>query len=364
MASGFPTPPGTHDTECQRSPQLPYPTGCFDRRWSSRFRPIERGHLHALVLTIMAQEVRRRTGRTEFLLGTAASTRESVSEARVVGYYVNLLPVRCRVQRGESIEQALRSMQQTVAEGLQHARYPFSRMHRDARQNHPARYPLFDLAVTENPGVPLGSVSPLTGNAARYELRLNAPAQDMVLVHESQSDGSLVLHWYVNAAIYEKETAEAWIDSLAGWARFLAEGKRCPDSPLPALLPEEESLLAGWEHGPSLPHPSPSLPARFEHWARVQPERPALITEQGAQSYAELNARSNAIAHALLAQGVARQEVVGVLTDRSIALPETVLSIWKAGGCYLPLVKDLPADRLAFIARDAGIRILVSARRA
>ena len=315
--------------------------------------------LHALVLTIMAQEVRRRTGRTEFRLGTAASTRESVSEARVVGYYVNLLPVRCRVHRGESIEQALRSMQQTVAEGLQHARYPFSRMHRDARQNHPARYPLFDLAVTENLGVPLGSVSPLTGNAARYELRLNAPAQDMVLVHESQPDGSLVLHWFVNAAIYEKETAEAWIDSLAGWTRFLAEGKRCPDLPLPALLPEEESLLAGWEHGPVLPHPSPTLPARFEHWARVQPERPALITERGAQSYAELNAKSNAIAHALLAQGVARQEVVGVLTERSIALPETVLSIWKAGGCYLPLIKELPANRLALVARDAGIRILI-----
>src|ERR1039457_4194790 len=76
-------------------------------------------------------------------------------------------------------------------------------------------------------------------------------------------------------------------------------------------------------------------------------------------SRAVLNARSNALAHALLAQGVARQEPVGVLTGRSIALPETVLAIWKAGGCYLPLVMDLPADRLAFMARDAGIRVLV-----
>ena len=56
---------------------------------------------------------------------------------------------------------------------------------------------------------------------------------------------------------------------------------------------------------------------------------------------------------------MARQEPVGVLTGRSLALPETVLSIWKAGGCYLPLVGDLPADRLAFMARDAGIRVLM-----
>jgi len=319
--------------------------------------------LHALMLTIMAHEVRRRTARPEFLLGTAASTRDSVSEARVVGYYVNMLPVPCRVDRRESVDQSLRAMQRSLAEGLQHAHYPFARMHRDFRHHHadahahapaphPARYPLFDLAVAENPSVPAAKRAP-------YELLLNAPAQDMVLVHEGQPDGSLILQWYVNAAIYEKETAEAWFDSLAGWARFLAAGMRPAGSPWPALLPEEEKLLAGWERGPDLPHPAPSLPARFEHWARIQPDRPAVITEQRAQSYAVLNARSNALAHALLTLGVARQEPVGVFTDRSLALPETVLSIWKAGGCYLPLVRDLPADRLAFMARDAGIRVLV-----
>ncbi len=319
--------------------------------------------LHALMLTIMAQEVRRRTGRPDFLIGTAASIRDSASEARIVGYYVNMLPLPCRVHRGESVEQALRTMQRNLAEGLQRARYPFARICSDFRQRsaaapHPARYPLFDLAVTED----LGAAARGFGDIARdagYALRRNGPAQDMVLVHEGQPDGTLVLHWYVNAAIYEKETAEAWIDSLAGWARFLARGERLPDSPWPALLPEEQKLLSDWEHGPAVPHPAPSFPAWFERWARSQPHRPALITEQGMLSYAELDARSNALAHALLARGVARQEMVGVFTDRSIALPETVLAIWKAGGCYLPLVKDLPADRLSVIARDAGIRVLV-----
>jgi amino acid adenylation domain-containing protein/thioester reductase-like protein len=332
--------------------------------------------LHALMLTIMAQEVRRRTGRPEFLLGCAASTRDSASEARVVGYYVNLLPVPCRVRAGESVEQALRSMQRALAEGLLHARYPFACMSRDFRRDHaltlhPARFPLIDLVVTEDPGMPATSSSDerlfhfsgpsaLPGDAARYDLRLNAPAQDMALVYESQPDGSLILRWYVNAAIHDKDTAEAWIDSLAGWARFLAEGKRLPGAALPALLPEEKDRLAGWERGPTLPHQAESLPALLEHWARVQPERPALITDHGAQSYADLDARANALGHALRAEGLARGEPVGVLTDRCAALPEAVLAIWKAGGCYLPLVKDLPAERLAFMARDAGVRLLLA----
>jgi amino acid adenylation domain-containing protein/thioester reductase-like protein len=331
--------------------------------------------LHSLMLTIMAQEVRRRTGRPEFLLGTAASTRDSVSEARIVGYYVNMLPVPCRVHGFESFEQELRTMQRNLAEELQHVRFPFARIYRDFRKDHapaahPARYPLFDFAVTENPAAPVSpgdseeefhfsGLASLTGEAPGYELRLNGPAQDMVLVHEEQPDGSLILRWLVNAALYEKETAEAWIDSLAGWARFLAEGRRMPGSRLPALLPEEEKRLVGWRQGPTLAHPVPSIPAMFEQWARIQPERPALIADSGAQSYALLDARSNAIAHALQALGVERREPVGVLTVRSTSLPETALSIWKAGGCFLPLVTDLPAERIAFIARDAGIKLLV-----
>ena len=327
--------------------------------------------VHALMLTLMALEVRRRTGRPEFLLGTAASTRGSATEARTLGYYLNMLPLPCRVGSGEPVERTLQTMQRNLAEALRHARYPFACMLRDFRADHsqsihPARHPLFDVAVTENPGVlvvpstdsdlRLGAVSPAD---VGYELRPSGPAPDMVLAHEDRSDGSLDMQWFVNAAIYEKDTAEAWIGSLAGWARLLADGQRPPDSPAPALLPEEEALLARWEHGPALPQAARSFPARFEEWARVQPGRPALLTDRGAQSYATINARANALAHALLARGVARQEPVGVFTDRSLALPETALGIWKAGGCLVPLVKDLPDERLAFIARDAGIRILL-----
>jgi amino acid adenylation domain-containing protein/thioester reductase-like protein len=333
------------------------------------------GGVHTLMLAILAHEVRRRTGRPEFAIGTAASTRASADEARTVGYYVNILPVPCRVHAGEPFEELLRAIRRNLSEGLQHARYPFARIHRDFRRDHaaaphPARFPLCDFAVTENPpapetersrqaGIHFQEVAPLAGDTAGYQLRTRAPSQDMTLVHESQPDGSLVLEWFVNAAIYEKETAAAWFASLTGWAQYLANGARVSGSPLPELLPEEEARLAGWERGPELPHPSPTLAAQFEYWARVRPERPALVTERGTVSYAALSARANGLAHALLELGVARQEPVGVFSDRSTVLPEVVLAIWKAGGCFLPLVPELPPERLAFMARDAGVRVLV-----
>ena len=100
------------------------------------------------MMTIMALEVHRRTGRPEFLLGTAASTRDSVNEAKIVGYYINMLPLPCRVRRHESVEQALQTMQSNLAEALQHARYPFALIYRNFRQD-------------ERGGAAFGALSPV-----------------------------------------------------------------------------------------------------------------------------------------------------------------------------------------------------------
>jgi amino acid adenylation domain-containing protein/thioester reductase-like protein len=342
----------------------------LDAATTTALREIARAHdatLHAVMLTLMAAEVRRRTGRAGFLVGTAASTRDSASQARIVGYSVNMLPIPCRPLDSEPFERLLQATQHSLAEALQHARYPFARICRDFRQDHnlaqhPSRHPLFDFAVTESPAAPQRQphgIAPLPPPAGRYELRLNAPPYDMVLAHEAQPDGQLTLLWCVNSAIYDKSTAELWINSLADWARFLASPARRPGTPLPALLPSEQQQLDAWQDGPTLTPAAPTLHQRFEQWATAQPGRPALITAAGEQTYAALNARANALAHALLQAGVARHGVVGVFTGRSTALPETVLAIWKAGASYLPLVSDLPSDRLKSIAGQARPRLLI-----
>lgn len=328
--------------------------------------------LHALMLALLGIEVQRRTGRAEFLLGTAASTRQSAAEARTVGYFVNMLPLPCRAAVNEPIEVSLRAMQQRLAEALQHCHYPFARIYGDFRREHPqatdpGRYPLFDSAVTENPGAGMSNHTgpwfsgigfPDHGSLS-YELRQSAPAQDLVLIHESLPDGGILLTWFANAALYTRDTAHAWLEALIRWMRFVADEQQ-QGKALPSLLPEEQHLLNAWQQGPSLPMPSPSFPDLFRRLAETHPEHPAIVTKTGVQSFAEVNARSDILASTLLDRTLRRGEPVAVFTERSAALPETVLAIWKAGGCYLPLSADLPAERLAFIAADAGIRILVA----
>jgi amino acid adenylation domain-containing protein/thioester reductase-like protein len=327
------------------------------------------------MLTLTAWEIRRRTRRGRFVLGTACSTRETAIEARIVGYYINMLPLSCKMENIRTFEEALRTMHGTLQQGLQHGRYPFSRILDDFQKQtrvirHPARHPLFDIAVTENPGpAPLDQetrqdtlFSPLTdsGNKApSYEWRSNGPSQDMLLIHEENEGGAVTVSWYVNAALYDQGSAQAWIDALVAWAEIFANPERREMRPLPTLLAEEKSRLAKWQYSGEMAAPAPTIPERLTQLAQSQPHAPALIVEGGSISYSTINTRSDAIVQALCEQGVKKGAVVGVYTGRSITLPETVLAIWKAGGCYLPLANDLPDERLGFMVRDAGVQTLM-----
>ena len=98
----------------------------------------------------------------------------------------------------------------------------------------------------------------------------------------------------------------------------------------------------------------------FEILADRQPTAPAIISDSGVVTYGELDQQANALAHALLAQGVAREEAVGVFTERSGSLPPAFLAILKTGGAYVPMVADLPPQRLANMATQSGMRCLIA----
>ncbi|WP_225729378.1 MULTISPECIES: non-ribosomal peptide synthetase [unclassified Nocardia] len=99
---------------------------------------------------------------------------------------------------------------------------------------------------------------------------------------------------------------------------------------------------------------------RFQAVASRHPDRIAVRDTETAVSFAELDRASARLAATLAQHGIERVDRVGVCLPRSVRLVVALLAVWRAGGVYVPLDPDYPADRLAFMAADAGIRALVA----
>src|SRR5919198_5614917 len=113
--------------------------------------------------------------------------------------------------------------------------------------------------------------------------------------------------------------------------------------------------------------PSRELPDRrahelFEERARAHPDAIAAVHGNTQRTYRELNARANQLARALLARGLSREGVVGVVTERKLDWLAALLAIFKAGGAYLPIDPHFPADRIANMLARAGCRLVLTER--
>ena len=103
-----------------------------------------------------------------------------------------------------------------------------------------------------------------------------------------------------------------------------------------------------------------TLPDVFATVVRRDPDAVAVVFEDTEVSYAKLDERANRLAHALIARGVGPERVVGLAVPRSIDMIVAELAVLKAGGAYLPLDPDDPAERLAYLVGDARPVCLVT----
>ncbi len=136
------------------------------------------------------------------------------------------------------------------------------------------------------------------------------------------------------------------------------------EAPLSALniLPEDErrKLLTDWNATAREYHPDLTIHAAFEAQAARTPDAPALVFEGQTFTYAQLNARANAVAAKLQEMGVAPGSHTGLYLRRSPAMVIGALAILKAGGAYVPLDPAYPAGRIAHYASDSQAQVIVS----
>ncbi|MDX3382375.1 amino acid adenylation domain-containing protein [Streptomyces niveiscabiei] len=103
-----------------------------------------------------------------------------------------------------------------------------------------------------------------------------------------------------------------------------------------------------------------TLDGAFRRWVRETPDAVALESADGVLTYRELDARAGVLARRLARYGVRPGELVGIAARPSPWFVVTMLAVVRAGAAYVPLDLSYPAERLAHMCRDSGVRVLVA----
>ncbi len=301
----------------------------------------------------------------DIAVGSPIAGRTDHALDELVGSFVNTLVLRTDTSGNPSFGQLLARVRETALGAYAHQDVPFEHLVEVLNPTRSlARHPLFQVMLSvqsaarvdvELPGLTVTEVGAGTG-AAKFDLAF--------LVREQRGvDGSCQgIDGVVEYAcdLFDAGTVETIV---ARWVRLLAAAVADPDQPISRidiLSAQERARLLVEYNDTAAPIPQTCLPTLFEAAVRRSPDAAAVVSGTVELSYAELNARANRLAHALIARGVGAEQIVALALPRSAELVVSILAVLKAGAAYLSLDPDYPAERLAFMLHDAQPVLLLT----
>lgn len=106
--------------------------------------------------------------------------------------------------------------------------------------------------------------------------------------------------------------------------------------------------------------PNKTIHQVFEDTVKAEKQKIALIYNQREMSYTELNQRSNKLASRLIDSGISKEEIVGIMMERSLEMIIAMIAILKAGGAYMPIDSGYPTDRKNYMLSDSKVKVLLT----
>jgi amino acid adenylation domain-containing protein len=123
---------------------------------------------------------------------------------------------------------------------------------------------------------------------------------------------------------------------------------------------DRRRLLVDWNATASPYSEGRCIHELFEEQAKRTPDELAVTCGGEELTYAQLNVRSNRVAHCLIERGVKADDRVGLYVGRSVEALVGLLGILKSGAAYLPLEVEQPDTRVRYVVEDAGVRVVLT----
>jgi len=123
---------------------------------------------------------------------------------------------------------------------------------------------------------------------------------------------------------------------------------------------ERQQSLVVWNATAKPRRAGDTVHTLFDEVASAHGDRIAVIDQHSRLTYADLSLRANQLAARLQEVGIKPGDMVGVMLGRSVDAVTAILGVIKAGGAYTPLDMTYPEERLAFMLKDADVRVVVT----
>lgn len=306
----------------------------------------------------------RYTSQEMILVGTTFANRNRPELQNMVGYLLNLIVLSTDLSGNPTFRELLQRERATVLEGFANQDLPFGKLVQELRPVQDAsRNPIVQHSLIYLDFPELRVMETLGLTAKHLDIDNGASRFDMTLAMTETKEGYEVDIEYPTD-LYRRERIERMTKHLENILESVVVDPTLRLADLPVLSENEKrQLLVDW-NATTVEYPTDRcVHELFEAQAERTPDDVAVLFENDRLTYRELNEQANRVARYLREAGVKNGDLVGLFTSRSLRMVVGLLGILKAGGAYVPLDQKYPAERLSFMLKDSGVRVVLTEER-
>ena len=316
-----------------------------------------------VLLTAFNLLLSRYSGQRDIAVGTDIANRNREEIEGQIGFFINQLVLRTDLNGNPSLRRFLARVRHQVLEAFAHQDCPFDLLvSRLVSRRDRSRAPLFDVKlIVQN--APLGALSWPGLNLVPANLKNTVSEFDMTLIFTETGDGMAGQLIY-DTHLFRESTAKRMVAQFQTLLEGMVGDPDQTIEDLPLLCEaDRQQLLVEWNQT-DVTFAGDTLLDAFTRNVNRHPHGVAAMGMQNQVmvylTFAELDRRSNQLAHYLVDLGVEEEAPVGLCLDRSPEFLVGLLGILKAGGVYLPLDATAPPERLSHMLEDASPVALVT----
>lgn len=294
----------------------------------------------------------------DVVIGTAVAGRFCKELEPLIGFFVNDLVLRAKVDSDQKFIEFLSAHKRTVLDAYQYQYIPFDMLVETLNPNRSMSHnPLFQIKMDLHSHNAASEDEKGAQESAEID---HLTSEDLYLSVGDTTDG-LSLKWMFNADLFDARTIASMASSFDALLSGICANIHTQIGQLALNSQQQQTALIqrGSLNSSALVEHS-YIHELIEQHAEQSPDALAVTFENESISYRELNERANQLAHYLITVGVKPNSLVGICIERSIEMFVGILAILKAGGGYVPMDPSYPESRLSYILDDCDFDIILS----
>ena len=303
------------------------------------------------------------SGQDDIVIGSAIVGRDLPELQNLIGMFVNSLPLRNSINDEYSFKDFLNQVKDKCLECYKYQSYPFDELVSKLNlKRDTSRSPLFDtMFIYQNNGYAKLDFEDITAEnyipdtkISKFDLSLEIFPKDNMFEMSFEYCTKLFSNKFI------ENLSKHYINILSE----IIENIDIKIADICMLSENEKNKILYDFNNTKTDYPKDkTISQLFEEQVEITPDNIALVFENQSLTYKELNEKANSLAHYLRNNGISRNDIIGIMVNRSLEMIIAILAVLKAGASYIPIDPTYPQSRIKYILEDSKLKFILTQKK-